>query len=280
MENQIVSFKPQQAIKPSPSLHARLPFFSCLWFLLLHLLDGGSAPPGDPDHLFICLSSQCFTCQWKVQASGRLLSLYFCILLINHSFHIMFRLQIRGETLTLRQILSYLTSTWTFSIQNSRVFFLLLILLFLLSFTEFSSAELTKHFFFMSLIWVSFCVLIKLNLLWKAISKQNRCYSFLSTAHFLFFKDQTIDLTDFFSPPNAQCEPQAAVSLFVLMVLQRRSLNLRPCGSLWNLYRKNWNKSVRVTDDFWWENVCNVLWMCCSFLQLNVSARRSSSGRV
>lgn len=123
MENQIVSFKPQQAIKPSPSLHARLPFFSCLWFLLLHLLDGGSAPPGDPDHLFICLSSQCFTCQWKVQASGRLLSLYFCILLINHSFHIMFRLQIRGETLTLRQILSYLTSTWTFSIQNSRFFF-------------------------------------------------------------------------------------------------------------------------------------------------------------
>ena len=159
-------------------------------------------PPGDPDHLFICLSSQCFTCQWKVQASGRLLSLYFCILLINHSFHIMFRLQIRGETLTLRQILSYLTSTWTFSIQNSRFFFYYYYYYSCWVLLNFPLQSSQSTFFFMSLIWVSFCVLIKLNLLWKAISKQNRCYSFLSTAHFLFFKDQTIDLTDFFSPPE------------------------------------------------------------------------------
>lgn len=210
IENQIFSFKPQEAIKPSS-------------FLLLFMIPSLTSSwrwlrPCDPDHLFICLSSQRFTCQWKVQASGRLLSLYFCILLINHSFHIMFRLRIGGEMLTLHQILSYLTSTWTFSIQNSPFFsnscWVSL---------NFPLQSSQSKFFFMSLFWVSFCVLIKLNLLWKAISKQNLHYSFLFTAHFFFFK-RSNRRSDRLFPPNAQCEPQPAVNLFVLMVLQRRSL--------------------------------------------------------
>lgn len=210
IENQIFSFKPQEAIKPSS-------------FLLLFMIPSLTSSwrwlrPCDPDHLFICLSSQRFTCQWKVQASGRLLSLYFCILLINHSFHIMFRLRIGGEMLTLRQILSYLTSTWTFSIQNSPFFFNSCWVS-----LNFPLQSSQSTFFFMSLFWVSFCVLIKLNLLWKAISKQNLRYSFLFTAHFFFFK-RSNRRSDRLFPPNAQCEPQAAVNLFVLMVLQRRSL--------------------------------------------------------
>lgn len=70
----------------------------------------------------------CFTCQWKVQASGRLLSLCFCILLIKHSFHIMFILWIGREAPMPRQLLPYLTSTWTFSyFPNSSFFFDLLV---------------------------------------------------------------------------------------------------------------------------------------------------------
>lgn len=184
IENQIFSFKPQEAIKPSS-------------FLLLFMIPSLTSSwrwlrPCDPDHLFICLSSQRFTCQWKVQASGRLLSLYFCILLINHSFHIMFRLRIGGEMLTLRQILSYLTSTWTFSIQNSPFF------------------PIPAEFH-----WISLCRAHKANFFSCHCSEclsvyssnltcfekqyQNRTYTtvFSLPLTFFFLKDQTEDLTDF-----------------------------------------------------------------------------------
>lgn len=66
---------------------------------------------------------------WRV--SGRFkhqndLSPYFCILLIKHSFHVMFTLWIWRETPESRQLLSHLMSAWTFRSQKQCLFLLLL----------------------------------------------------------------------------------------------------------------------------------------------------------
>lgn len=166
----------------------------------------------------------------------------------------MFRLQIGGEMLTLRQILTYLT--WTFSIQNSIYFFVP---------AEFRWISLWRAHKALFLCHWSKCLSVySSNLTCFEKQYQNRSYTTVFSLLLTFFlKDQTKDLTDF-SLTEFVCTHGFTETIFI---------NHRPCGSLWNLYRKNWNKSVRVTDDFWWGNVSNVLRMCFNFtyLQFKVS---------
>lgn len=127
-----------------------------------------------------CLS---FTCQWKVQASGRLLSLSFFILFIKHSFHIMFRFWIWREMRTFRQLLLYLTLTWTFLSQQLRVS---------LNFTfrVQTSQSRSRHWF------VSFCELIKLAFQMVLKSSVKICCETLSKIwkHDLTFTDRNSPL--------------------------------------------------------------------------------------
>lgn len=87
----------------------------------------------------------------KFKHQGNFCHFIFAILLIKHSFHIMFRLWIWGGMLTPRQLFSHLTSTCT---SHSQMQFFIP--------TEFRWIFTAHKAIFMSLIWVSFCVLIKL----------------------------------------------------------------------------------------------------------------------